>query len=46
MLDKENVDLRYTEQLADSEQTMALAYFYALSSGKGKVSTDSPGICQ
>ena len=27
MLDKENVDLRYTEQLADSEQTMALAYF-------------------
>ena len=23
MLDKENVDLRYTEQLADSEQTMA-----------------------
>ena len=27
MLDKENVDLRYTEQLADSEQTTALAYF-------------------
>ena len=27
MLDKENVDLRYTEQLADSEQTTALGYF-------------------
>ena len=27
MLDKETVDLRYTEQLADSEQTTALAYF-------------------
>ena len=26
LLDKETVDLRYVEQLADSEQTMALAY--------------------
>ena len=27
MLDKESIDLRYVEQLADSEQTAALAYF-------------------
>ena len=27
VLDKETVDLRYVEQLADSEQTAALAYF-------------------
>ena len=26
VLDKETVDLRYVEQLADSEQTAALAY--------------------